>query len=347
MKYHLITGGCGFVGRNFVKRLHSTTNDTILFIDDLSVGTHPATWLPDGTPSRTENGLEFFGEDERMIFLKQDARYFIREMLDDQEYIKKTYKLDVTSFEDVFHFAAIVGGRAKIDGDPMMVALDLSIDAEFFLWVCRQKPTRVLYPSSSAAYPVDLQTESDAIALSESDIDFKKMGQPDMTYGWSKLTGEYLASIAAEYYDVSVTCIRPFSGYGEDQDLSYPVPAIARRAALKENPFEVWGTGKQGRDFVHIDDVMDCTLLAMDHIKDGSAINIGSGRLTTFLELIEVFTSFADYSPEIKTLLDKPVGVHSRYGKMDYVKERLGWEPKLSLEEGMRRVYDVAVKKYT
>ena len=347
MKYHLITGGCGFVGRNFVKRLHSTTNDTILFIDDLSVGTHPATWLPDGTPSRTENGLEFFGEDERMIFLKQDARYFIREMLDDQEYIKKTYKLDVTSFEDVFHFAAIVGGRAKIDGDPMMVALDLSIDAEFFLWVCRQKPTRVLYPSSSAAYPVDLQTESDAIALSESDIDFKKMGQPDMTYGWSKLTGEYLASIAAEYYDVSVTCIRPFSGYGEDQDLSYPVPAIARRAALKENPFEVWGTGKQGRDFVHIDDVMDCTLLAMDHIKDGSAINIGSGRLTTFLELIEVFTSFADYSPEIKTLLDKPVGVHSRYGKMDYVKKRLGWEPKLSLEEGMRRVYDVAVKKYT
>lgn len=347
MKYHLITGGCGFVGRNFVKRLHSTTNNTILFIDDLSVGTHPATWLPDGTPSRTENGLEFFGEDERMIFLKQDARYFIREMLDDQEYIKKTYKLDVTSFEDVFHFAAIVGGRAKIDGDPMMVALDLSIDAEFFLWVCRQKPTRVLYPSSSAAYPVDLQTESDAIALSESDIDFKKMGQPDMTYGWSKLTGEYLASIAAEYYDVSVTCIRPFSGYGEDQDLSYPVPAIARRAALKENPFEVWGTGKQGRDFVHIDDVMDCTLLAMDHITDGSAINIGSGRLTTFLELIEVFTSFADYSPEIKTLLDKPVGVHSRYGKMDYVKERLGWEPKLSLEEGMRRVYDVAVKKYT
>ena len=173
------------------------------------------------------------------------------------------------------------------------------------------------------------------------------MGQPDMTYGWSKLTGEYLASIAAEYYDVSVTCIRPFSGYGEDQDLSYPVPAIARRAALKENPFEVWGTGKQGRDFVHIDDVMDCTLLAMDHITDGSAINIGSGRLTTFLELIEVFTSFADYSPEIKTLLDKPVGVHSRYGKMDYVKERLGWEPKLSLEEGMRRVYDVAVKKYT
>ncbi len=203
------------------------------------------------------------------------------------------------------------------------------------------------YPSSSAAYPVDLQTESDAIALSESDIDFKRMGQPDMTYGWSKLTGEYLASIAAEYYGISITCIRPFSGYGEDQDLSYPVPAIARRAALKENPFEVWGSGKQGRDFVHIDDVMDCTLLAMDHITDGSAINIGSVKLTSFLDLISVFTSFAGYSPDIKALLDKPVGVHSRYGNMDYVSEKLGWKPKISVEEGMRRVYDVAVKNYT
>lgn len=347
MNYHLITGGCGFVGRNFVQRIYNTTDDTIFFIDDLSVGTHPSTWLPEGTPSRTEGGLEFFGDDERMIFLKQDARYFIRAMLDNENHIKDTYGLGITHFDDVFHFAAIVGGRAKIDGDPMLVALDLSIDAEFFLWVCRHKPNRTLYPSSSAAYPVDLQTESDAIALSESDINFKNMGQPDMTYGWSKLTGEYLAYIAAKYYDVSVTCIRPFSGYGEDQDLSYPIPAIARRAALKENPFEVWGTGKQGRDFVHIDDVMDCTLMAMDKITDGSAINIGRGKLTSFLEIIEIFTGFAGYDPDIKQLLDKPVGVHSRYANMDYVNNDLGWTPSISLEEGMRRVYDVAVKKYT
>lgn len=335
------------MGRNFVQRIYNTTRDTILFIDDLSVGTHPDTWLPEGTTSRVEGDLTFYGDDERMIFLKEDARYFIRGLLDDQNYIHKTYGLPITNFEDVFHFAAIVGGRAKIDGDPMMVALDLSIDAEFFLWICRQKPKRVLYPSSSAAYPVDLQTEADAIALSEADIDFKKMGQPDMTYGWSKLTGEYLAHIAASYYDVSVTCIRPFSGYGEDQDLSYPVPAIARRAALKENPFEVWGTGKQGRDFVHIDDVMDCTLLAMDHITDGSAINIGSGKLTSFLEIIDVFTDFAGYKPDIKTLLDKPVGVHSRYANMEHVQDRLGWKPKISVREGMRRVYDVAVSKYS
>jgi UDP-glucose 4-epimerase len=163
-----------------------------------------------------------------------------------------------------------------------------------------------------------------------------------MTYGWSKLTGEYLGQIAAEYYGISVASVRPFSGYGEDQDLSYPIPAIARRAALKENPFEVWGSGKQGRDFVHIDDCIDCIMMAMDNISDGSAINIGSGRLTSFLDIIELMTKFAGYKPTIKPLLDKPVGVHSRYSDMSYVENQFNWKPKVSLEEGMHRVYEAA-----
>jgi len=340
MKIHLITGGCGFVGRNFVKRYYATTKDIIVFVDDLSVGTHPSTWLPNTMTRRSVGRAEVFGEEERLWFFQMDVRAFLRMMLEDESNWFMPYGWSFTTFADVLHFAAIVGGRAKIDGDPMMVALDLAIDAEFFYWLTRHKPQRVLYPSSSAAYPVDLQTEGQFIALKESDIDFTSMGQPDMTYGWSKLTGEYLAKIAAEYYGISVTCIRPFSGYGEDQDLTYPIPAIARRAAGKENPFEVWGTGKQGRDFVHIDDVIDCSLLAMEHITDGTAINIGSGRLTNFLEIIDIFTDFAGYSPTIKPLLHKPVGVHTRYCNMSYVADRLGWKPKISLREGLRRVYD-------
>jgi nucleoside-diphosphate-sugar epimerase len=226
----------------------------------------------------------------------------------------------------------------------MMVALDLSIDAEFFYWITRQQPERVLYPSSSAAYPINKQTEENTLQLKESDIDFNNMGQPDMTYGWSKLTGEFLAKIAASHYGVHITCIRPFSGYGEDQDLSYPIPAIARRAALKEDPFEVWGTGLQGRDFVHIDDVLDCTLMAMEKISDGTAINIGLGRLTNFLEIIAIFCEFAGYDPEVKKLLDKPVGVFSRYCDMTWVKENIGWEPKIPMREGLRRVYEQALK---
>ena len=345
MKVHLVSGGCGFVGRNMVKRLLKTTNDKIFVVDDLSVGTHPSTWI-ENFSSKIFKDIEIIGSDERIYFWKGDFRNILFYMRQNPTYIQSEYNLKFERFSNVFHFAAIVGGRAKIEGDPMMVALDLSIDAEFFYWICQHKPERVLYPSSSAAYPIDLQSTDFAIALSEGDIDFKKnLGTPDMTYGWSKLTGEFLAQIAAKHYGVSVTCIRPFSGYGEDQDLTYPVPSIALRAARKDNPFEVWGSGKQGRDFVHIDDVIDCIMMAMDNIHDGSAINIGSGKLTSFLELIEIFSKIAGYTPEIKPLLDKPVGVHSRYANMDYVNNKYGWKPKISVEEGMRRVYEKALER--
>lgn len=342
MKIHLVSGGCGFVGRNMVKRLYKTTTDTILFIDNLLVGTHPTEWLAE--PKTSDNkDMEVFG-DGRLLFLKEDFRESLRNLTANDRYIQDTYGIEFDKFSDVFHFAAIVGGRATIDGDPMMVAMDLAIDAEFFYWATRHKPERVLYPSSSAAYPVDLQAEGNAIALSETDINFKKMGEPDMTYGWSKLTGEYLAHIAAKYYDLSITCIRPFSGYGEDQNLSYPIPAIAARIARRENPVEVWGTGLQGRDFVHIDDVLDCIFVAMDKIKDGTAINIGMGRLTTFIEIIETLCKIAGYEPEIKRLLDKPVGVFSRYSNMEHVNNELGWKATISMEEGMRRVYEAALE---
>lgn len=339
MKIHLVSGGCGFVGRNMVKRLLSTTTDFVFMIDDLSIGRHPSEWLND-YKSKKNKDIEVIGEEGRLFFWKGDFRNLLFNLRSNPRHIQDTYSIDFEKFSDVFHFAAIVGGRLKIEGDPMNVALDLSIDAEFFYWVTQHQPERVLYPSSSAAYPISLQSTDGAIALSEGDIDFKKnLGTPDMTYGWSKLTGEFLAQIAARHYGVRVACIRPFSGYGEDQEQSYPVPAIAARAARREDPFEVWGSGKQGRDFVHIDDVIDFIFILLDEVKDGSAYNIGSGKLTSFLELIDLFAEIAGYKPTIKPLLDKPVGVHSRYANMEIVNQIFNWKPKISLREGMERVY--------
>jgi len=294
---------------------------------------------------REVGNMKIYGKDERLIFVKCDFIDILRNLSNNPEWLTQEYGIDIIRFADVFHFAAIVGGRAMIDGDPMKVALDLSIDAEFFHWITRHKPDRVLYPSSSAAYPISKQTEAKSIQLSESDINFANMGQPDMTYGWTKLTGEFLAKIAAEHYGIHIACIRPFSGYGEDQDFTYPIPAIARRAVNQERPFEVWGTGHQGRDFVHIDDVIDCTLMALEKISDGTAVNIGFGKLTTFREIIAMFCKIAGYETEIKCLLDKPVGVFSRYCNIDYAKEHLGWEPKISLESGLTRVYNAIKEK--
>jgi nucleoside-diphosphate-sugar epimerase len=254
---------------------------------------------------------------------------------------------NLPAFAAVIHLAAVVGGRMKIDGDPLSVATDLAIDAEFFNWAISARPERILYASSSAAYPVQLQTADDNIALREDMIDFASgnLGAPDMTYGWSKLTGEYLSRIAAERYGLSVACVRPFSGYGEDQDESYPIPAIAARAARHEDPLTVWGSGQQGRDFVHIDDCVDVMLLALEMIHDGNAINIGSGRLTTFLEVARLFADLAGYQPVITPLIDKPVGVQARYADTTRQQELLNWSPGISMTEGFTRVLQAAEQR--
>lgn len=320
----LVTGGCGFVGRHIVARL-AGLGRSVVVVDNLSTGLPLSTWLP--------------GElRDRVVLASMDVREFFRTH---GELIQRrgTDASSLSAFGDVFHLAAVVGGRAKIDGDPLAVAQDLAIDADFFHWAVQHRPRRILYASSSAAYPVHLQDFSSAVALKEEFISFDAgLGQPDMTYGWSKLTGEYLARIAAEHYGLHVVSVRPFSGYGEDQDVSYPVPAIADRVARREDPLSVWGSGEQGRDFIHIEDCVDAMLLALDRVEPGGVVNIGSGQLTTFRELAEMLADIAGYRPKIQPQLDKPTGVARRVADVSRMRRLLRWTPRISLREGLTRV---------
>jgi nucleoside-diphosphate-sugar epimerase len=132
--------------------------------------------------------------------------------------------------------------------------------------------------------------------------------------------------------------VRPFSGYGEDQDLTYPVPSIALRVARRDDPIEVWGTGEQGRDFIYIDDCIDAMLVILGKVNDGRGINIGTGKLTSFNELIKTLCTLEDHKGEIRRLTDKPVGVQSRYADTTVLNGEIGWFPLTSLEDGMRKV---------
>jgi nucleoside-diphosphate-sugar epimerase len=159
-------------------------------------------------------------------------------------------------FDLVIHLAAIVGGRMTIEGNPLAVADDLSIDSEFVQWCLKTKPGRVVYFSSSAAYPIKLQKLEDQYKLKETDIDLSDVSTPDLTYGWAKLTGEFCLQYL-ESAGIKVNVFRPFSGYGTDQDLDYPFPSYIRRGTLKLDPFEIWGDGTQVRDFIHMQDIVD------------------------------------------------------------------------------------------
>jgi GDP-L-fucose synthase len=314
----LITGGCGFVGRHFSRALLERGHQVVAVdpITSGSGGIAPAQW-----PSVHE------GAGKEVEWLDVDCReYFSRVSAD--------------SFDLVLHLAAIVGGRLSIERAALAVAQDLAIDAAFFEWAATSGRPRVVYFSSSAAYPISLQDRDSHRPLGESDNDFATaIGVPDLSYGWSKLTGEFLGQLAAERYQLPVAIYRPFSGYGEDQDLNYPFPSLVRRVLQHEpdTPFVVWGSGQQERDFIHIDDCVDFVLGTYEGMSDGSAMNLSTGAGTSFNELAKTIAQVAGI--DIGTISNdesKPEGVFSRVGDIELQRSR-GLRPKVELTAGIAR----------
>lgn len=241
---------------------------------------------------------------------------------------------DFPRYSLVVHCAALVGGRKVIEGQQAtLAARDLALDAALFEWAMRARPGRIVYFSSSAAYPMNLQT-STAIRLQEDDIDPANPYEPDSSYGWVKLTGERLARWATEEADLAVHVFRPFSGYGGDQDPAYPFPAYIQRAANREAPFDVWGTGDQCRDFIHVDDIVGAVLAAVELDVRGP-VNLGTGRATSFNELAGLVMDAAGYSTAIRHLPGEPVGAFYRVADPARLLEF--YVPRVSLEEGIER----------
>jgi len=243
------------------------------------------------------------------------------------------FRTDTTRYDLAIHCAAIVGGRASIDGSPLGVATNLALDAWYMRWLARTGTPRAVYYSSSAAYPVALQQPGPVRQLVEDDIDYQRPGQPDATYGLAKLTGEQLCQYA-EAEGARVTVLRPFSGYGSDQADCYPFPAFIARAQRRDDPFEIWGDGTSTRDWIHIDDVVGATLKAVDEDVTGP-VNLGTGRATSFDQLASYVTAQAGYHPQIKRLATAPQGVHHRV--CDPARMLAFYMPTVPLEEGIRR----------
>lgn len=250
------------------------------------------------------------------------------------------FRWETEVYDLVVHCAYHVGGRAAIDGEPRLLARNLELDAALFDWAVRTGQRRVLYFSSSAAYPVDLQDDF-AIAreLREEDIrfDWREIGRPDARYGWAKLTGEQLAQAARES-GLPVTVVRPFSGYGEDQDDTYPFRAIVERARRRDDPFVVWGPGTQVRDWIHIDDVVAGALAVVESGTE-APVNLCTGRGVSMRHLADLCCREVDYRPTITPLPDKPAGVACRIGNPERFHRY--WQPKVTLEEGVRRALEV------
>lgn len=199
---------------------------------------------------------------------------------------------------------------------------------------------RYLYSSSACVYPEHLQTNAQVLPLKEDDA---YPANPQDAYGWEKLVSEILAEHYLSDYGFQTRVVRfhnvygPFGTYDGGRE---KVPAaLCRKVALAEDggEIEIWGDGEQTRSFCHVDDCVEgiFRLMESDHT---SPINLGTDKMVTINELADIIINISGKNLRLKHV-DGPQGVRGRNSDNTTLRETLGWEPSISLEDGLIGTY--------
>jgi GDP-D-mannose 3',5'-epimerase len=202
---------------------------------------------------------------------------------------------------------------------------------------------RYLYTSSACIYPEYLQTNEDVTPLKEEDA---YPAQPQDGYGWEKLIAELLCQYYNEDHGLDTRVVRFHNIFGPlgtwDGGREKAPAALCRKVAIAkltgDHRVEIWGDGKQTRSFCYIDDCVEgiYRLMQSDH---RAPLNLGQDRLISIADLVAMAASIAGIPIEIVSV-DGPQGVRGRNSDNTRLRDTLGWEPAISLEEGMARTYE-------
>jgi GDP-D-mannose 3', 5'-epimerase len=308
----VVTGGAGFIGSHLVKMLVDQGREVVV-IDDLSMGSCA--------------NLEDLGV--RLYIREIDARDFaqVRDIL--------------SGAGTVFHLAARVGNINYLHGSPrnelQALQTNLAIDANVFRACLESNVGKLVYASSSAVYPIDMQQQADVVLAPDA----LRYYNPEGGYGWSKLMGEIQLGWMPS---VAIGIARIFNCYGENLHLgehTHAIPDLIRKAiGYPADDFIVWGNGQQSRDFLYVSDCVDA-LLELEK-KAGHPpliVNVGSGRPVTVASIAENIVRISGKNMPIVYDISRPVGPVSRTADISQTKARLDWEPRVSFYEGLSRTY--------
>lgn len=306
----LVTGAGGFIGHHLVRFLKKKG----YFVRGVDI-----------------KEPEFSPREEADEFLLLDLRNF-------QNCLKATQGID-----KVYTLAANMGGIGFITFHKADVMRDNVLINVNMAEASRQNGVkRLLYSSSACIYPTFKQEKPEVTALKESDA---YPADPDNEYGWEKLFSERLYQSYWEDYGLEVRIARYHNIFGPEGTYKggreKAPAAICRKVALAKDgqEIEIWGDGKQTRSFCYIDDCLEGTWRFMESdIRE--PINIGSDRLVSINNLVDIVCQIAGKNLKKKYLLDKPQGVRGRNSDNTLCKKMLGWEPQILLEKGLKRNYE-------
>ena len=237
----------------------------------------------------------------------------------------------------VFHLAGIKGSPLMTAKKPASFFFPtISFNTNMMEAARRSGVKKYLFTSSVGVY-------SPAEVFYEDDVWKTFPSENDRFAGWAKRMGE----LQAEAYRIEhgwdgVSIVRPANVYGPydnfDPANAMVIPSLVKRALDGENPFTVWGDGSPVRDFIHAQDVAEGMLLVMEK-GETRPVNLGSGTGVTIRRLVEIITGHLELKPQVVWDASKPSGDKKRLMNIERA-QSLGFEPKISIEKGVREVMD-------
>lgn len=244
--------------------------------------------------------------------------------------------------EEVYQLAADMGGIGFITDNRADIARNNVLINAHMLEAARENDVaRYFYSSSACIYPMYLQKSPEVTPLREEDA---YPADPEEGYGWEKLYAEKLCQYYTEEGKLDTTVARFHNIYGPlgtyEGGREKAPAAICRKVALTPDgaELEVWGDGLQTRSFTYVEDCVEGIFRIM-HSGHSNPLNLGTDEMVTINELVDLVAKIADKSVTKRHDTSKPQGVRGRNSDNSGLRKVLGWEPKISLEEGLRRTY--------
>lgn len=330
-----ITGGAGFIGHHLLDALIAQ-GARVTVGDDLSSGDIAnvlRVWKRHGLTYRKKgNGYEADGGNS---FVKVDVHDF-----------KGTVKA-LGGHEIVFHLAARFGGRGYINTHPADCSENFAMNQNVIRACHLTGVARVQVASSACVYPQDLQKDyGSEYLLKEGDAIRDNWANADREYGWAKLMGEMILKAYHAQYGLKGSITRYVTAYGPWENDTHAIIMLIRRAVERQDPYVVWGTGNQDRDFTYVSDIVSGTLAACEHITDADAVNLGTGRRYTMKETVAMIFDILGWKPK-RIIYDttKPEGVKTRALDISHAREIMKWQPETDLRHGLEKTIEWFVKE--
>ena len=249
----------------------------------------------------------------------------------------------VDGVDGVINMACNMGGMGFIENNKALCMLSVLVNTHLLMACKEHNVKKYFFSSSACAYNKDLQNDTTITGLKEEDA---YPANPEDGYGWEKLFSERMCRHFLEDYGLDVKVARYHNIFGPngtyDGGREKAPAAICRKVInsiiKKSDTIDVWGDGEQTRSFLYIDDCIEATLKLFDSNEHGP-INIGSEEKVSINEMIDKIEIISQKKVKRNYQIDKPKGVRGRNSDNTLIKEKLNWEPKFSLSQGLEPTF--------